>query len=332
MTSRYFSDPESQTTNAYQAMGVSNTKNAHPPGLRYPSNSSVATFSNENRDPSMAAVPVQSIWGDSLRSFSNIGQSKLLMDPPSAPAASLAHRSFVPYNMFEPSSAGQDRFGGDFGGPTQLNIFRPKTGVDQDKPGARAPGVALEASSSSSSGTNLRGVQGSKHAPPTSMIKTPEGSSVRSESSSTPSRASYEYLKMQGNQQGSESGSAVGGNAHAYGQMPFRSSFKSLEEKDKMISELKLQVEAMTVALSMATPSSADQSVKETVKQMTMDAQGMTHRILTRIRNLKEENQRLATCLSQGKTAQMELENGILRRENESLQSRIQELERQLHN
>lgn len=326
------------------------------------SSSSSPTYGSEiNRMPNEnVSVPNSSIWGSHLRSPSMSYESKsgsmLPLEPPSAPPSSYGPQrnlSFGPYNSpwQELTSGGSSSSGhlhrtglletNEFddssrshfaNSATSSSIFRPKTATSFNK-------------------QQSKGLQGSRHAPSsahgasgasinaaTSTDKLHDQGSLALHQNTHANLASHDLAVPPGlenvvESEGSSSPASAGAGTtgRSYVHAAFRSSLKNLEEKDKTIADLRLQVEAMATAMAMASPGNADPAVRETVSQMTSDAQGMTHRILTRIRALKEENQRLAGRLSQGKMAQMEMENGILRRENEMLQNRVNGLEDKSH-
>lgn len=112
-------------------------------------------------------------------------------------------------------------------------------------------------------------------------------------------------------------------------EQAFRDMAKSLEEKEATIGELKLQIEALLAASATSGVAKNDKTVLENGLNRKMDGNEMAHRIVVRLKTLKQENETLGKMLSQGRAAQKEVELGILKRENSILKSRIEELEKQ---
>lgn len=115
-------------------------------------------------------------------------------------------------------------------------------------------------------------------------------------------------------------------------EQAFRDMAKSLEEKEATIGELKIQIEALLAAAATSGVSKNDKTVLENGLNRKMDGNEMAHRIVVRLKTLKQENETLGKMLSQGRAAQKEVELGILKRENSLLKSRIEELEKLLNN
>ncbi|ANB13899.1 Mum2p [Sugiyamaella lignohabitans] len=72
----------------------------------------------------------------------------------------------------------------------------------------------------------------------------------------------------------------------------FRNMAKSLEEKEALISDLKLQLESLVTAVAVC-GSVNDKAVQEVISEMKMDATEIAHRITIRLKTLKSENEQL---------------------------------------
>lgn len=83
--------------------------------------------------------------------------------------------------------------------------------------------------------------------------------------------------------------------------------------KDTIIAELKEQNEALVTGIALGNVSGSG----------SMDAMEIAHRILTRVRSLRAENERLMNIASSAHAAQLEIENDQLRRELEMLRARL---------
>lgn len=112
-------------------------------------------------------------------------------------------------------------------------------------------------------------------------------------------------------------------------EQAFRDMAKSLEEKEAKIVDLKLQIEALLATSATGGVSKNDKTLLENGMNRKMDGNEMAHRIVVRLKTLKQENETLGKMLSQGRAAQKEVELGILKRENTVLKTRVEELEKQ---
>lgn len=88
---------------------------------------------------------------------------------------------------------------------------------------------------------------------------------------------------------------------------------QKLEEKEAMVSDLKLQVEALMTAITLG----------GTPEVGSMDGAELAHRILTRIKSLRSENERLMTLASHNHAARLEVELDQLKQENATLRKQL---------
>ena len=99
---------------------------------------------------------------------------------------------------------------------------------------------------------------------------------------------------------GATAGSTQTFNVDPAAEQAFRSMAKSLEDKENQIAELKLQVEALLAASAMTGSGIANAAKVQTLDgaSTNMDCQEMAHRILVRIKNLKQENESLGVRIT----------------------------------
>lgn len=96
---------------------------------------------------------------------------------------------------------------------------------------------------------------------------------------------------------------------------------KSLEEKERTIKKLQLELEAVWTSICVA---GKDQFAFEQLASKTpSDPTALAHRLIMRMQSLADENKMLGEMLSYGRAAQKELELGALRRENQNLKERL---------
>jgi WTAP/Mum2p family len=106
-------------------------------------------------------------------------------------------------------------------------------------------------------------------------------------------------------------------------EIAFRNMAKNLQDKDKALADLKLQIEALVTALAIEGTGRNDKAVQKFLETNKMDVDEIAHRIVVRLKVLTEENETLGIMLSQSRAAQKEVELGILRRENSMLKGRL---------
>ena len=99
---------------------------------------------------------------------------------------------------------------------------------------------------------------------------------------------------------GATAGSTQTFNVDPAAEQAFRSMAKSLVDKENQIAELKLQVEALLAASAMTGSGIANAAKVQTLDgaSTNMDCQEMAHRILVRIKNLKQENESLGVRIT----------------------------------
>lgn len=104
-------------------------------------------------------------------------------------------------------------------------------------------------------------------------------------------------------------------------EQAYQDMAKSLEEKEKMIKKLQLELEAVWTSICVA---GKDQfALEQLASKSPCDPTALAHRLIMRMQSLADENKMLGEMLSYGRAAQKELELGALRRENQHLKERL---------
>ncbi len=88
---------------------------------------------------------------------------------------------------------------------------------------------------------------------------------------------------------------------------------QKLEEKEATVRELKLQVEALMTAIALG----------KTSEVGSMDGAELVHRMLTRLKSLRSENERLMALASHNHAARLEIELDLLKQENSALRKQL---------
>lgn len=76
-------------------------------------------------------------------------------------------------------------------------------------------------------------------------------------------------------------------------EIAFRNMAKNLQDKDKFVAELKLQLDALMTALAIEGNARNDRAVQQFLDSNKMDLDEVAHRIIVRLRTLTEENETL---------------------------------------
>lgn len=88
---------------------------------------------------------------------------------------------------------------------------------------------------------------------------------------------------------------------------------QKLEEKEAIVRELKLQIEALMTAIALG----------KTSEVGSMDGAELVHRMLTRLKSLRSENERLMALASHNHAARLEIELDLLKQENSALRKQL---------
>ncbi|KAK6462032.1 hypothetical protein DFJ63DRAFT_318886 [Scheffersomyces coipomensis] len=106
----------------------------------------------------------------------------------------------------------------------------------------------------------------------------------------------------------------------------FQDLSRTLQEKTIELEETKSRLEAILVSLTVTNNSNNSSFIK----QGQYDEQELSHKIISKIEGLTNENETLLKLISFGNKSSLLIELGLLKRENNSLKEKLQKYENSL--
>ncbi|SCU91714.1 LAFA_0F05358g1_1 [Lachancea sp. 'fantastica'] len=101
----------------------------------------------------------------------------------------------------------------------------------------------------------------------------------------------------------------------------FHKLSQTLAAKDKELKDTKLRLESLVTAVSLNTTNSV-------TKLGRYDEEALAHKMVVRLENLTKENQDMAKMLGYGRSKEIYIEMELLKKENQELKRKLQQLER----